>query len=122
MVQPTVVGTVTATDGDSITLRQPDESSVAVNVDGSTEFTVGGETGRSLADIEVGMVLGAAGDRNDDGSLDATIVRAGDPGAFGPGHHRHARDPRGARAPFRFRDGSRVPEPPVRETSAQAPT
>ena len=89
VVQPTVVGTVTATDGDSITLRQRDGSSVSVTVDDATEFTVNGETGGSLADIEVGMVLGAAGDLNDDGSLDATTVRAGDPGTFGRGNHRH---------------------------------
>ena len=89
VVQPTVVGTVTATAGDSITLRQPDGSSVTVHVDEATEFTVNGETGQSLADVELGMVLGAAGDRNDDGSLDASTVRAGDPGAFGRGHHRH---------------------------------
>jgi hypothetical protein len=90
VVQPAVVGTVTAIDGDTITLRQPDGSSVAVTVDGSTEFTVGGEEDQSLADIEVGMVLGAAGELDDDGSLDASTVRAGDPGAFGRGgHHRH---------------------------------
>lgn len=92
VVQPTVMGTVTATDGDSITLRQPDGSSVTVTVDGSTEIAVNGETGRSVADIEVGMVLGAAGERNDDGSLDATTVRAGDPRLFGRGHHRHGPD------------------------------
>jgi hypothetical protein len=83
------VGTVTATDRDNITLRQPDGSSVTVNVDDSTEFMVNGEMDQSLADIEVGMVLGAAGDLNDDGWLDATTVHAGDAGTFGRGHHRH---------------------------------
>lgn len=89
VVQPTVVGTVTATNGDRITLRQPDGSSVTVHVDGSTAFSVDGQPDQSLADIELGMILGAAGELNDDGSLDATTVRAGDPGPFGRGHHRH---------------------------------
>jgi len=77
VVVPSVVGHVTATDGDSLTLAQRDGSSVTVHVDASTAFTVGGETGASVADVEVGMIAAASGDLNDDGSLDATRVRAG---------------------------------------------
>jgi len=77
VVLPSVIGQATAVDGDSITLTQPDGSSVTVHVDSSTEFTVGGETGKSLSDVEVGMIVGASGEENADGSLDASRVRAG---------------------------------------------
>jgi hypothetical protein len=87
VIEPAVVGQVTAKDAGSLTLQQPDGSKVTVNVDGSTEFTVGGETGRSLADVEVGMIVGAAGELNDDGSLDATRVRAGTVWEVGRGRH-----------------------------------
>ena len=77
VVSPSVFGQVTAVDGDSITLSQRDGSSVTVHVDGSTQFTVSGETGTSISDIEVGMIAAASGEENGDGSLDATRVRAG---------------------------------------------
>ena len=77
VVLPSVIGQATAVDGDSITLSQPDGTSVTVHVDSSTEFTVGGETGKSVADVEVGMIVGASGEENADGSLDASRVRAG---------------------------------------------
>jgi hypothetical protein len=77
VVVPIVVGQVTATDGDSLTLQQPDGSSATVHVDGSTTYTVAGESGKALADVEVGMVVVASGELNDDGSLDASSVRAG---------------------------------------------
>ena len=77
VVSPSVFGQVTAVDGDSITLSQRDGSSVTVHIDAATEFTVSGETGKSVSDIEVGMIAVASGEQNDDGSLDATRVRAG---------------------------------------------
>ena len=77
VVSPSVFGQVTAVDGDSITLSQRDGSTVTVHVDSSTEFTIGGETGKSVSDIEIGMIATASGDENGDGSLDATRVRAG---------------------------------------------
>ncbi len=89
VIQPTVMGVVTAKDADSITIETRDGSSVTVNVDADTELRVGRDGGTSLDDVEVGMVLGAAGELNDDGSLDASQVRAG---AIGDGRgrgHRH---------------------------------
>lgn len=77
VVVPTVVGQVTAVDGDSITLQQPDGTSVTVHVDGSTAYTVAGETGKALSDVEVGMVVAASGEERADGSLDASTVHAG---------------------------------------------
>jgi hypothetical protein len=92
VVQDAVIGQMTAKDGDSLTLSQPDGSSVTVNVDGSTTFTVAGETGKGLSDVEVGMVVAATGEPNDDGSLDATAVRAG---SIWQGPGRGFRDGRG---------------------------
>jgi hypothetical protein len=77
VISPSVFGQVTAVDSDSITLSQRDGSSVTVHVDSSTTFTIGGETGKSVSDIEVGMIVAASGAQNDDGSLDAARVRAG---------------------------------------------
>jgi hypothetical protein len=77
VISPSVFGQVTAVDGDSISLSQRDGSSVTVHVDGSTTFTISGETGKSVSDIEVGMIVAASGEQNDDGSLDAARVRAG---------------------------------------------
>ncbi len=77
VVLPSVLGQATAVDGDSITLSQPDGTSVTVHVNGSTTFTVGGETGKAVADVEVGMIVGASGEQNADGSLNASKVRAG---------------------------------------------
>ena len=77
VVSPSVFGQVTAVDGDSITLSQRDGSTVTVHVGSSTEFTVSGETGKSVSDIEVGMIAAASGEENGDGSLDAARVRAG---------------------------------------------
>ena len=77
VISPSVFGQVTAVDGDSITLSQRDGSSVTVHVNGSTTFTISGETGKSVSDIEVGMIAAASGEQDDDGSLDAARVRAG---------------------------------------------
>ena len=77
VVLPSVLGQATAVDSDSITLSQPNGTSVTIHVNGSTKFTVGGETSKSVADVEVGMIVGASGEQNADGSLNASKVRAG---------------------------------------------
>lgn len=114
VVQDAVVGQVTAIGNDSLTLSAPDGSSVTVNVDGSTTFTVAGEDGKALSDVEVGMIVGAAGELNDDGSLDATSVRAGSiwqgmGRGFGPG--------RGERGPGMWMDPAPAASP---DTSSSA--
>lgn len=77
VVVPSVVGQLTAKDGTSLTLQQPNGSSVTVHVDDSTTYTVAGQTGKALSDVEVGMVVVASGEQGDDGSIDASAVRAG---------------------------------------------
>ncbi|HEX2626844.1 MAG TPA: DUF5666 domain-containing protein [Candidatus Limnocylindrales bacterium] len=84
VVLPHAGGQVTAIDGSKITVTQRDGTSATINVTGTTTYTVNGN-GASLADVKVGMFLVAEGTKNDDGSLAATNVHAGDKG-FGRGH------------------------------------
>lgn len=85
VVLPRVGGEVTAVDGSTITLKQRDGASVTVTIASGATITVNG-TAATAADIKVGMVLLAEGTKNNDGSLDATRVRAGDIGTFRDGH------------------------------------
>jgi hypothetical protein len=78
VVLPSVAGIVTAKASSTITLRQSDGSSVTVHVNGSTQFRVQGVTGTAkLLDVAVGMGLIANGEKNADGSLNASRVLAG---------------------------------------------
>ena len=86
VILPRVGGEVTAVDGSTISLKQPDGASVAVSIQSGATINVNGKAA-TAADIKVGMVLMAEGTKNDDGSLDATRVRAGDLRPFhGEGH------------------------------------
>jgi uncharacterized protein DUF5666 len=86
-----VAGEVTAKTKDSITIKQRDGSTVTVKVGSDTKFVVRGAGSAGLADIAVGMKVAAAGTRNADGSLDASVVQgrapkpAVSPGTGGPG-------------------------------------
>lgn len=88
VVLPSVAGTVTATSATSITIERGDGSSVTINVDSDTTYSVAGVTDADLGDVAVGMRLVAAGNQNADGSLDATVVRAGN-GRFHDGTRDH---------------------------------
>ena len=96
VIQPRVGGTATAVGNDTITLSEPDGSSVTVHVTSGTTFTVPGATSPTIADVKVGNLITATGSLRADGSLDATSVvvfngqflpgRGGrGPGGFGPG-------------------------------------
>jgi hypothetical protein len=87
VVLPHVAGEVTGVSGNAITVETPDGSSVTVNVDGDTDYTVGGDEDAALSDVEVGMKIVAAGEENADGSLDASQIRAGEGFRGGRGHH-----------------------------------
>jgi hypothetical protein len=76
-------GTVKEKGSSSLTLTTRDGSTVVVTVSSSTTYQVGGITTPTLADIEVGDIVMAAGTRNADGSLSATIVRSHAAGQFG---------------------------------------
>ena len=83
VVLPHAGGQDTAIDGSKITVTQRDGTTATINVTGTTTYTVNGN-GASLADVKVGMFLVAEGTKNDDGSLAAANVHAGDKG-FGRG-------------------------------------
>lgn len=84
-IQPAaVMGTVTAKTNGSITIKDRGGASVIVKVGSSTTYQVAGATNATIANIAVGDVLVAQGTRNSDGSLSASVVRAGQAGS-GPG-------------------------------------
>ncbi len=85
VVLPQVGGTVAAKSGDTLTVKDRAGTSVTVRVTSSTTFQVKGVTTATIADVAVGDVIQAEGTRNGDGSITATIVRAGPAGQFGPG-------------------------------------
>ena len=89
VVLPTVVGEVTAIDGNTLTITQPGGTTATVHVDGATTYRVNGATG-SLSDIKVGSIVAAEGTQRADGSLDAAAVRSGfgDKSGRGPGFSR----------------------------------
>gem|GEM_PF-2249565 len=79
VILPHAGGVVTAISDSTITVKDRDGSSVTIKVTGSTTYDVAGATAK-LSDIKVGMFLDAEGTQNSDGSLTATMVRAGDQG------------------------------------------
>lgn len=95
VVLPHAGGTVSAVSSSSITVTQRDGSTATINVGSSTTYEVGGTTGKTLTDVKVGMVVGAVGTLNTDGSLNATAVRAFDPATFQGKGHRDGHGPMG---------------------------
>jgi hypothetical protein len=79
----TFAGTVKEKGAGSLTLTTRDGSTVVVTVTSSTTYQVGGVTSPTLADVKIGDVVMAAGTRNADGSLSATVVRSRAAGKFG---------------------------------------
>ncbi len=101
VVLPSVVGEVTAIDGNTITVTQPGGTTATIHVDGSTTYQVNGAAG-ALSDVKVGSFIAAEGTQRTDGSLDAAAVRTGDRGVKGPGFpgDRHGtQDPNASPAP-----------------------
>lgn len=87
VIPPSAGGMVTAVAGSTITVTQRDGTAATITVTSATTYEVNGTTGKALTDVTVGMVVMAEGTKASDGSLTATTVRAGTPGAFGPGGH-----------------------------------
>ena len=92
VILPHVGGEVTAVNGSTITVEQPDGTSATITVNGQTEYSVNGDDA-ALTDVKVGMFLVAEGTKDSDGSLIASRVKAADGddfpgkgrGHFGPG-------------------------------------
>lgn len=66
-------GTVTAVDGDTVTIELEDGSTVTVTTSADTTVTVDG----SLSDLAVGDTVTAAGETDDDGNVTATSITEG---------------------------------------------
>ena len=102
VVLPTVVGEVTAVDGDTIKVTQPGGTTATIHVDGTTKYQVNGASG-ALSDIKVGSFIVAEGTQRTDGSLDAAAIHAGDrgkgPGLPGGRHLPDDQDPDASPAP-----------------------
>jgi hypothetical protein len=99
VVLPSVAGTVSAKTATTITITQPDGSSVTIHVGAGTTYQVAGVTTASLGDVAVGMKLVAVGTLNPDGSLDATAVQAGNGFREGPGENDQEGQPGASASP-----------------------
>jgi hypothetical protein len=69
-------GTVTAVDGDTITVKTADGRTVKVKVSDSTKYSVTKEGSKD--DVKVGEQLLVTGRAGDDGTVDASTIRTGD--------------------------------------------
>jgi hypothetical protein len=69
-------GTVTAVDGDTITVKQANGQTVKVKLTGDTQYTV--TTKGSKDDVKVGQPIVVTGERGDDGTVSASSVRTGE--------------------------------------------
>jgi hypothetical protein len=74
VVVPHVLGRVTATTADSITIERPDGTTMTIHVGATTAYQVRGVQNATLADISVGMVIVAQGTQDADGTLEALAV------------------------------------------------
>ncbi|HEX2754565.1 MAG TPA: DUF5666 domain-containing protein [Candidatus Limnocylindrales bacterium] len=82
---PHVIGTVTVTSADTITLSRRDGTTVTVHVGSDTTIRVAGVDGAKLSDVKAGMAVVVEGTQRADGSIDARAIGAGNPGK-GRGH------------------------------------
>ena len=73
IVEPQVSGTVTAVDGASITITQRDGAATTVRTTGSTTYHLDAGDGQP-ADVTVGSLIVASGERASDGTLTASSV------------------------------------------------
>ena len=85
VVLPVIGGQVTAVGTDSITVDQRGGGSATIHVGSGTTYRVDGNDGAKLSDVTVGSFVVAEGTLRSDGSLDATVVRAGKNAKAGPG-------------------------------------
>lgn len=78
-----VMGTVTASTADTITISRRDGTTVTIHVSSDTTVQIPGAAAAGLADVKAGMAIGVAGTQRADGSIDATEVHAGKLGGRG---------------------------------------
>jgi hypothetical protein len=71
---PVVAGTVTAIDGNSVTIKSRDGSSRTVTLDGSTSYKLGPTDGKK-ADLKVGSLVAVTGTEGPSDAFSASTVR-----------------------------------------------
>jgi hypothetical protein len=69
-------GTVTAVDGDTVTVKQANGQTAKVKLTGDTQYTVTSKGSKS--DVKVGEPIVVTGERGDDGTVSASTVRTGE--------------------------------------------
>jgi len=77
VIPPRVAGTVSALNGNAITITRRDGTSMTIHVAPDARIAVAGVEAATVGDIKVGMILVAEGVQRSDGSLDASAIRAG---------------------------------------------
>ena len=77
IVLPEVVGTITGTTSDSITITTRDGTSLTVHLGSATRIAVRGVGSATAKDLKAGQVVLVVGSKRADGSIDATGVLAG---------------------------------------------
>ncbi|TFG68205.1 MAG: hypothetical protein E4H24_04210 [Thermomicrobiales bacterium] len=85
VVLPTMVGQISAIDGNTLTITTRGGTTSTVHVDGDTTYQVNGAAG-ALSDLAVDSFIVAQGTQRADGSLDATDVHSGRFGGRGGPH------------------------------------
>ncbi|HEY7827570.1 MAG TPA: DUF5666 domain-containing protein [Candidatus Limnocylindrales bacterium] len=86
VILPTLAGQVTAISANTITIKQFNGTPGTIHVTSSTTFRIFGTDKATLANLKVGMTVGAQGTKASDGSLDALSVSGGQFKLPGPGH------------------------------------
>ncbi len=90
VILPAVFGQITAISGDTLTIKDFRGTTTKVHLDGSTSLRIFGTAKPTIADLKVGMTIGAQGTKNSDGSLNALVVTGGQVPKFGPGGNHKA--------------------------------
>ncbi|HEX4128370.1 MAG TPA: hypothetical protein VHX67_12370 [Acidimicrobiales bacterium] len=102
MARPTVSGTITALNGDDVTVVTTAKSAVTVVTTSSTSVITnpgpGGGTTSGASALKVGGFIGVTGTRDGDGTLTAKTITIGRPPRMGRGSAGH-RPGTGGRAP-----------------------
>jgi hypothetical protein len=80
IVPARVIGTVSAVNGNTLTISRRDGTTLTVHVSSATTIAVAGVTNATISDVKPGMVVAVEGTQRSDGSLDASAVRGGQPG------------------------------------------
>jgi hypothetical protein len=94
VVLPRVLGQVTATTADTITIKQFGGTTTTVHVTGATTFQIFGVTKPTIASLKAGMTITAEGTQAANGSFDALSVTGFQFRTPQPGNHKLPANPK----------------------------